>query len=212
MRRPVPSPVRRADIDEAGFTLVEVLITVAVMSIIMLASLAFLDRTTRLTRMAASSTNSDQDGQVGLRTMSQDIRSAFPIGATCGSGYKNCLTFSVPRPSDGHLSCVSVITFRVTSATVLQDRTDTGCAPSVARSYAARKIMTLVPGTTDIFTYYDRLNRPIDPTVSCGGSLACVLDARAVRITLPVQYREQTTGNSILSNTVALRNNRQDTP
>lgn len=197
---------------EQGFTVAELTVALALLSIVSFVIFNFLDGTTSTTNRAISNVNASQEAQSALRTVTQGVREANPIGAACTSptaGYGSCLRFSVPRPAPGYLSCTSTVTYRLVPTTAPESviratRVDTGCATSVSTQ---RDLITVVnTAANPLFTYYDDQGKemPLPPTA---GAVAPVL-AKSMKTTLVVRYRGQPGAPLVLTSTASLRNNR----
>lgn len=193
---------------EHGFTVAELAVTVLIFAIVSFVIFDFLDRTTSSTNRAISNVNAEQTAQIALRTMTQDIRSANPIGSECTapypSNYASCLRFTVPRPTAANPNCESSITYGLISGVVKGIRTDTNCATAVS---TARDLITVVnPATTPLFTYYDSKGKQM-PLPPASGAVPPAA-AKSVKIALVVKYTGQTSDPLVLSSVAALRNNR----
>ncbi|MGH9151799.1 MAG: PulJ/GspJ family protein [Acidimicrobiales bacterium] len=208
---------------EEGFTIVELAVTVLLLGIVVAVLFAFLDSTTSVTAKATRNVEAEQAGQLALRTISQDVRSANPVVATyppaptsCAAGgsfpaaYATCLPVVMVRSDvtgptctgpDGFLvqAPYSRITYALAGGRVLQDRTDYSSTCAVTRSYTGRVIIDqVVNGAgSPLFTLLDR----------SGNVTAAATNAASVRIALEVRYHPRA-GVLDLASTVALRNYR----
>ena len=197
-----------ADRSEHGFTVIELMITLAITTIASVILLNFLVSTTNVTASTDRDTRAERDAQLALRTITQDVRSANPILGSCGAGYASCLSFTVPRPSTANPSCSSTITYRRSGNDVLRDRTDQNCATN--RSAAGVRVIT-VADATPLFSYTDGLDRTIGLTQVCSADLSqprCVPQAKTVRINFALTYPGQKTSPLRFAASVTLRNNR----
>jgi type II secretory pathway component PulJ len=199
--------------DDEGFTVVELMITVALMTVATGILLGFLMSTTSLTASTDHDAQAERDAQLALRVITEDVRAANPILASCGTGYANCLSFKVARPSAAKPDCASTFTYKLAAGVVAQDRADTDCATN--RSWTSRPIIQVVnatlPTPMPVFTYADRLDRPITLTQVCStdpSQPSCVMQARTVRITFATKYAGQKSAPLRFQAAIALRNNR----
>lgn len=100
----------RLHCDERGVTLVEVSLTMLILSILLVMSFDFLDRTTKIAVSTDAHARVEDDVQRVLRTVTQHLRGASPIDGTCNTSgystsYSNCVRFSVPRNQSGFGGC-----------------------------------------------------------------------------------------------------------
>lgn len=204
---------------EQGFTLAELAVTVVILSVATLMIFGFLDSTTTLTGRSTSNVRAEQDGQIALRTITQDVRAANPIMTGCApvvsglsgytptsftGGYADCLTFEVKRPavSGGTPGCPkSLITYGLIGGAVREDRIDfdAGCTPSLR--FRGHHIIDVVNPAGILFSYFDRAGRSINL------SSTTPVDAGSVRIRLTVKYYP-TAPTLDLTSYAAIRNNR----
>ena len=88
--------------DEAGFTLVEVSVTLLLIGIVFAAILSFLSQTQRITATEAKNVEAQQTVSLALRQLTQDLRGATRI-SPCdpvvhpSTNYGKCITFQLPR-------------------------------------------------------------------------------------------------------------------
>ncbi len=133
--------------EEAGFTLVELLVTVVLISVISIITLGFMDSVTSVSGKASRHVVTENEAQVVLREMTQEIRGAnpisatYPTGATCRTGHTfppTTPTTASPAPATtGYLNCLRFAVVRSTSTTSF-------CAniPEVGRVPAPFSIIT----------------------------------------------------------------------
>lgn len=209
------SPTERA---EEGFTLVEMVVTVLLVSIVSFMILNFLDSTTTLTNRATLHSGAEQDARTALRTLTQDLRAANPItGAPCAGGYRDCVTFEVARASEFGRTCEkTVFTYRVVGGTLTRTRTvtnwaSTSCAAPTTSTYPllGSVVNSSVTPATALFTYYDRSGAVLDPVTKAAAIplKPSVGGAASVKVTLVMRYQAKAP-ELRLSGSVALRNNR----
>lgn len=214
---------RRVDSDtEAGFTLVEVLLTMLILSVILMIAFDFLDRASRLTARTDAHSRAEEDVQLVLREMTEHVRGAFPIEDPCTSatdtqtpsfsaGYDNCMRFTVKRTNSGLDTCARTefvygIVGTTSPRTLVQRRreytgTTTSCTaePLGVRTVLLENVMNT--GLQPLFTYY-----AADGTKITTSNTAAVKDAASVKVTLSVRYRTSA-DPIVLTSSAALRNN-----
>lgn len=200
---------------EDGFTAVELMVTVLVMSIVSFMLFNFLDASTNLTSRATLHTRAQQSAELAMRTVTEDLRAANPItAAPCGT-YKDCVTFEVQRASQTGRTCEkTVITYTLASGTLrrsLTENTWTGSACAVTRSISNYPLLDSMTNTTatPLLTYYDNKGAALDPA-----SQAATLVKKpsqggtaSVKVTFVVSYKANAP-TLTLSSVLALRNNR----
>lgn len=202
---------RRTARTDAGLTVVELSVTVLLMSVVSLIVLNFFDQTLKVTNRADAQVRTEQDAQLALRTIGQDLRAANPIisiPTTC-STMATCVRFEVQRPTNDRPLCKSTITYRVASGSLVQDRIDTNCA--TARNYSARRIIGITNTSSQpVFQYFDRSGAAISPTQTCTNTQIppCPVNARSVKVNLVAVYGSAPPSSLELTTTAALRNNR----
>jgi len=210
--------------DEGGFTLVELTVALMLLAIVTALMFGFLASTLRTTTTTTSDTDAEQAVDLALRPLTQDIRGASLIATTyptvttscpAGSyptGYTNCLSFTISRPTPGQLTCPkSVVAYGLKPDGVIrEDRTDynvTGGSCVATQVYIARPMLTgLTNGTTPLFRYFDRFGNELDPNAA-GQTTQPFAEAETVRISVNVQYKKNAPLISYTSD-LALRNNR----
>ena len=194
--------------NEGGFTMVEMVVTVALAAIVATMLLNFLDQSTRLTGRAARDVETEQEAQLTLRRMTEDVRAATGIQQCPSGGYSTCLTFNIPRSATAGATCPERrLTYALVGTAIQETRLDypANCgAPTTKMS--AKPIITSVKNgaSTAVFTYYDKSHNAIDPV----NAAASVPQAASIVVSLQLSF---TGGGSVvlnLSSTAALRNNR----
>ena len=212
------------DRNEDGTSLVELMVVLLLLSIVGVILFGFLWSVVNTTTRATSNTEAEKAVALALRPLTENVRSASTISVTYPSattacpvgsfptGYTNCLSFTIGRPSAGALTCPkSVYNYGLKSDGVLrEDRTDytlVGGVCSVSLSYTARPLLkNVVNGTTPLFTYFDAFGNKIDPAAA-GQTTTPFKNAVTIRISVLEQYR---VGSPTLNYTsdLAVRNNR----
>jgi prepilin-type N-terminal cleavage/methylation domain-containing protein len=222
--------IERGRGDERGVTLVEMMLTMLILSIVLLTAFDFLDRTSMLTLRADAHGQAEHEVQTAMRTLSQNVRSAAAIGDPCTAatdtpppnhsalpaGYTNCLRFTVPRTTTALDTCaktefvyalVTVTSNNKTTRRLVENRQEfTGTAASCTAG-TPRKRRTLVSDIANtttppqpLFTYL-----AANGAVISAADTAAVKKAIAVRMTLAVKYR-QAAPPLVLTSSATLRN------
>lgn len=201
---------------EDGMTLVEVTLTMLILSIVLVMAFDFLDRTTNITVNTEKQAIAEDDTQRVLRTVTQHIRGALPITGTCttagySTSYDNCVRFTVPRGLAGIGSCARtefVIGLVGTGAEkqLMYNRQEftgsTSCTPGPLSSRVLLLGRVVNTSSQPLFTYYG-----IDGNqISTAAAPASVPKAATINVNLHVRYR---TGRNAITMTsaAALRNN-----
>jgi Tfp pilus assembly protein PilW len=191
---------------EHGVTLVELLVTMAIMMLVGGILLGFLEQTTSLVQRAGNDVQAENDARLALRTMTEDIRAAAsgsigfsgPVASACPAtpAPGTCLSFTITRATTANPNCKTTVTYGLLASSVQQTRTDASCASNSSVSRAL--IDNVANGATPLFAYYDQ-----DGNVLSSGQAA----AHAIEVDLLVTYQG---GQAPLtfSSTVALRNAR----
>lgn len=210
---------------QAGFTVVELMVVLAIVSVASVIMLSFLESTTSATTRAGANVDAEREAQIVLRTMSQDIRSAVSIASVypgtpvCPAsptfvspygGYKNCISIRIARPVAVDETCpytdvVYGLQGSVLRTTRKEYRLVSGTC-TLTSTTSAKVVMSGIVNTaaTPLFIYYDRLGNDL-----AGASPAkSPTSAASVKINLVKRYRQLSTPDLRLSSVVALRNNR----
>jgi type II secretory pathway pseudopilin PulG len=209
--------------DETGTSLVELMVVMLLLSIVAVIMFSFLWSVVNTTTRATSNTEAEKAITLALRPLTENVRSAstisttYPSTSSCPagtypSGYTNCLSFTIGRPSPGALTCPkSVVVYGLKSDGILrEDRTDYKLVSgvcSVAFSYQARPLLKNISnGATPLFTYFDAFGNKLDPAAG-GQTTTPFKNAVTVRVSVSDRYR---LGAPLLSYTsdLAVRNNR----
>jgi len=204
--------------DDDGFTVIELAVTLLLLSIVSAMLFGFLDSTSSATARITLHTRTQRDGELAMRTITQDLRAASPItSAPCGS-YNSCVAFSVQRATQtGHDCEKTVIGYALASGVLrrsLVENTWTGSSCAVTRTITNLPILTSVVNATvspvtPLFVYYDNKGAVLDPATqaatlvkkpSQGGTAS-------IKVTLVVRYKTSAPPLT-LSSLAALRNNR----
>lgn len=217
----------RAERDEDGFTITEVMLTLLILSIVLMVALDFLDRASILTMRADAHGRAEAEAQTAMRVVSQNVRSASPIGEPCTSttdtppvgesalpaGYADCMQFTVRRTTTGLDTCARteflyalVPVAGSTTRKLVENRreytgTTTSCTQGPLRQ--RRVLLERVANTTatqPLFAYYASSGAAI-PT----SDTAAIKKASSVRITLAMRF-SASADPIVLTSSAALRN------
>lgn len=220
---------RRSDRSDDGFTMVELLVVVLLMSFVGAMMIGFLDNTTNITAKVDDHVEAERDAIVALRRLSQDVRSANPILVTttapvglpkCPSAYAaltygNCLELIVSKNLDlsGATVCdVDVrrrvalpfrrVVFRLEGSNVLEDRYEhtTSCTSPSSTSLARPVLSEVSNGATPLFTFLNGAGSPIALNQP-------ITTVASVRINVTIAYRAGSAPLH-LSSVASLRNYR----
>lgn len=221
---------RRICRDEQGFTIVEVTLTLLILSIVMMLAFDFLDRASLLTMRTQANAQTEQDAQLALRVVTEHLRGAAPIGDPCTStldtattqapgllpaGYPNCVRFEVRRTNIGLDQCartefVFALVGSGSTQKLIENRrehTGTGATTSAtctAGTWRNRRILLDKVANTaaePLFTYYGNTGLPIDTS-----NTAAVKKAASVRLAVAVKFNNNA-DRSLFTSSAALRNN-----
>lgn len=207
------------DEPDAGFSVIEMLVVLLIMTVAGLITLNFLDNTTTVTARAGRHVQAEEDARFALRTLTQELRGANPLVGTYPAGspscpatgtfpasYASCIAFEVKRTQVSGQSCPkSRLVYGVrTDGFLREDRTDYDASCTPTRSYTGRQLLSGVQsGSASLFTFYD-----IDGNALSGTDpLDSYLKAGSVKVGLSVRY-QQDAPRLQLSSIVSLRNNR----
>jgi prepilin-type N-terminal cleavage/methylation domain-containing protein len=196
------------DRDQAGMTLVELVVVMAISLLVGGILLGFLDNTTSVVGRATGDVQAENDAQLALRTMTQDIRAArpssisftslIPTAGACPTTptAASCLSFRIHRGTATRPNCQTTVTYGLLAGWVQQTRSDADCASNITIS--RRLIGNVANLSTPLFTYYGA-----GGTALSSGHAA----ATSVKVTLVVTYRGGQQPLTLTS-TLSLRNAR----
>jgi prepilin-type N-terminal cleavage/methylation domain-containing protein len=177
------------DRDQAGMTLVELLVVIVVSLIVGAVLLGFLDNTTSVVGRATNDIQAENDARLALRSMTQDIRAArpgsisstslIPTAGACPTTptAASCLSFRIRRGTATRPDCQTIVTYGLLAGWVQQTRSDADCASNITIS--RRLIGNVANGSTPLFTYYNAGGAALS-----SGQAA----ATSVKVTLVVTY------------------------
>jgi type II secretory pathway pseudopilin PulG len=193
---------------QAGLTLTELVVVMALIMLVSAVLLGFLDNTTSVVGRASADVQAENDARLALRTMTQDIRAARPSSISFTSliptpgacpttpSAATCLSFRIYRPSVTSPNCQTTVTYGLLAELVQQTRRDANCATNI--SISRRLIGNVANGSTPLFSYYDAAG-----VAMTSGQAA----ATSIKVTLMVTYPGGQQPLSFIS-TLSLRNAR----
>jgi type II secretory pathway pseudopilin PulG len=193
---------------QAGLTVTELVVVMALMGLVSAVLLGFLNNTTSTVGRASADVQAENDARLALRTMTQDIRAArpstisftslIPTPGACPTtpSAATCLSFSIYRGTVARPDCRTTVTYGQLDGWVQQTRSDANCANNI--SISRRLIGNLANGSTPLFSYYDAAG------VAMTSAQAT---ATSVKVTLIVTYPGGQQPLSFTS-TLSLRNAR----
>jgi prepilin-type N-terminal cleavage/methylation domain-containing protein len=211
--------------NERGVTLVELVIVMFLLSIVGAIMFAFLASVLNTTTRANKDVESERSIELTLRPLTEDVRgastiatvypspsTACPAGGSYPTGYGNCLSFKIARPTTGQLACpMSIISYGLgADGVVREDRTDytvVNATCVATQLYIGKALLTnVVNSGQPLFTYFDRFGNKLNPNAN-GQTTLPFTTAGTVRVTVNVRYAS---GSPLLSYTsdLSLRNNR----
>ena len=196
---------RRGD---EGVTLVEQLVVVAILGVVMIVVFGFLMNATSLTARADANVRAEQAAINGLRTITEDLRSAAKITqCTGGVSWDQCLTVEISKVTSGDGACPKrVLVYRVVSNKLRQTLTDYAANCTTITKTGQRDLIEGVQSTS-IFTFYS--SDGVTPLNLAGATTAQIQATPAIKATAVVQYRKNV-ANLTYSSMAALRNNRSN--
>lgn len=191
---------------QGGFTMPEMIVTVMLLGVVSVFMLNFLDNTTTATSKATNDVTMEQDGQLALRSLTEDLRSARAISQCAGGvSYASCVTVEIAKSTNASQTCPKrVATYQAIGTTLVQKWTDYAADCTTATRSVNHAILSGVQSIS-IFTYYatDAIT-PLDPVVDA----ARVPLTPVIKITIPVKYKGRGASVVTLSSFASLRNNR----
>lgn len=220
--------LRRAERDEHGFTITEVTLTLLILSIVLMIAFDFLDRASMLTMRADTHGRAEAEAQTAMRTVSQNVRGAAPIGEPCTTttdtppagesalpaGYADCMQFTVRRTTTALDTCARteflyalVAVPGATTRKLVENRreftgTTASCTqgPLRQRRVLLEKVANTTTPAQPLFAYYAANGAAIPTT-----DTAAIKRASSVRITLAVRFHKSA-DPIVLTSSAALRN------
>jgi prepilin-type N-terminal cleavage/methylation domain-containing protein len=201
--------------DDAGFTVLELAVTVMIFGIVTAAFYNFLNNTMSITKRAQRDTQGDQAMVIALRTVTQDLRSASNV-ASCGAGtlYKSCLTLDIPRSQTVGLSCPSkTMTYTYSGTTLSQTEVDYSGSCVASTRWTNRPLLTTMANASSeaLFTFYDGDGNLFDPdstTYTAAQAATMVTTAGSIKAFVRITYGTVNAPTLFDSSIAALRNHR----
>lgn len=205
---------------EEGVTLVELLVTMLILSIVSLMLFTFMDGITSVTARTERHVQAEQDAQIVLRKMTEEIRAANPILDSAGcagaaSGFADCLRFDIQRTTEFEKPCVRrTVSYKLnrTAQVITRDATDWVWSSAISGCVVANTTTRVVieslnyPTSTPLFVYTDNAGDPVGPTLI---TLPPNQDGTAaVKVNLRLNYQKRNAPSLVLSSNAVLRNNR----
>jgi prepilin-type N-terminal cleavage/methylation domain-containing protein len=146
--------VRHGDDGDAGFTLVEQIVAVAVMGIVLVMVLGFLMQATEITARSDSNTRAEQNAILAMRTITEDIRSAKTLSQCTGLTWDKCITVEILKSTVSGQTCPKrIATYQVVSGELKQAYTDYAANCTTVTKTVNRPLISGVQNTS-LFTYY----------------------------------------------------------
>ena len=191
--------------DDAGFSLVEQIVTVSILGLVLAVVMSFLINATLITGRADANVRAEQDGLTALRTVTEDVRSVKTLSACSTLTFDKCVNLEISKATTAGATCPKrVVSYFVSGTDLKQVLTEYAANCTVLRS-GTRTLLANVQSTS-IFTFYaaDGVT-PLNLNVA--NDLAKVPAAPAMKVSVDVKYR-QAAKNVTLSSLASLRNNR----
>lgn len=191
--------------DDAGFSIVEQIVTVAILGVVLAIVFTFLINATMITGRADANVKMEQNGLIALRTMTEDLRSARVL-STCSSTqtYDKCVNIEISKATVAGATCPKRVVQYYVSGTDLKMTLNEYAANCTTVTKSGTRILLAGVQTSSIFTYYG--NDGVT-AINLSTDAAKVPQARAVKVAFDVQYRKAAK-NVSLSSVASLRNNR----
>jgi prepilin-type N-terminal cleavage/methylation domain-containing protein len=194
-----------ADRDEAGFTMVELIVTIGLLSIVLVVMFGFLENTTSVTARASNDLSLERDAQQALRTVTEDLRSSRALTQCGATSFASCITVEISKSTNASNICPKrVVVYQATGANLTQAVTDYGADCTTVTKQFGQKLLTTLT-SINLFTYYDATDA-ITPLAS--PTAATVTATPVVKITLQAKYKAANAPVLTLSSFASLRNNR----
>lgn len=202
--------IRRMWRDDRGFTLVELLSSMAVGMIVLFAIFGLLDYSVSAQHKVEDRVDAVQRGRNAMEVITQQLRSQICLGPgypAITSADGNSLTFFTDLGGDTPKLQRRTIAFNATAGTVTETDWDmSGSIPSSPTYTLARTInlaTNLVPvGTTPFFRYYAFTKNPVTPDRELG-AMAALTDAEEAQVVkMAVSFVARPTRGGNLTNQV----------
>jgi prepilin-type N-terminal cleavage/methylation domain-containing protein len=158
---------RAREQDERGFTLVELMITLTVMSVMIAALLGVLDVTTRNEGRQESLINNQEVVREAMLQMDRDLRGANPLEPLSSpSLYPSEVEAAVIEPSG-----TQFIRWQLTGTTVTRSVID---APGGTATSTQTELTNVTNGTTgtSLFRYFNSANSELTPSGNTAGDFS----------------------------------------
>ena len=189
--------------DERGFTLVELLASMAVGMVVLFAIFGLLDYTVTAQHKVEDRVDAVQRGRNAMETITQQLRSQICLGPgypAITSGDANSVTFFTDLGGDTPKLQRRTITFNSATGTVTEtDWNMTGSIPTNP-TYTLARTMNLATNLvgvngTNFFRYYGFTPDPVTPSKALGPTLSDSEEAQVVKIGVSFVARPTRGGN-----------------
>lgn len=192
--------------DEAGFSLIEQIVVLGVLSAVLAIVFGFMTSATETTTRADASVRAEQEAITALRTVTEDLRSTRDevVLPCAGVTFDKCVTVEISKVTSGTAVCPKrVVRYWVEGTDLRQQLTDYAQNCTTVTKSGTR---TLVGGveSTSIFTYY--ASDGVTP-LNLASQTALVAKTPAIKVALSVKFRKNAPALN-LSSFASLRNNR----
>jgi len=197
------------DQDDAGFTLVEQIVVLGVLSIVLIIVFGFMTSATETTTRADASVRAEQQAINALRTVTEDLRSTGEDKVLSCAGFTmdKCVTVEISKVTGGTLTCPKrVLKYWVDGTDLKQQLTDYAANCTTVTKSGTRTLISGVQSTS-IFTYYKADGvTPLNLATEAG----LAKDTPAIKVALSVKFRNNAPALE-MSSFASLRNNRKQT-
>ena len=202
MRRP-PAIAGSLHRDEGGFTLVELLSSLAVGMVVIFAIFGLLDYTVSAQRKVEDRVDAVQRGRNAMEVITQQLRSQICLGPgypAITSADGNSVTFYTDLGGETSKLQRRTIAFNPATGTVSQtDWNMSGSIPTAPTFTLARTVNLATNligvGTTPFFRYYAFAQNPVTPNLLLASPLSDADEARVVKVGISFVARPTRGGN-----------------
>jgi type II secretory pathway pseudopilin PulG len=203
---------------EAGLTVVELVVTMAILLLFSSVAFEFLTSANRTAVRTTNDVQAENDVRLALRQMTGDLRAAdpisttYPVSGTCASGaaypagFAKCVSFTIVHNSTAGLNCPkTVVTYGLVGGVIKTDRVTYDGSCSATSTTTGKTVISNVvnPSGVPLFRFFDSTGNQITTTTSTSPYVTVA----SVMITLVEQYQSGAPTISV-SSSAALRNNR----
>jgi prepilin-type N-terminal cleavage/methylation domain-containing protein len=121
---------------ERGFTLIEVVVVIVILSIVSAITIKFLIDSIKIYTMTVNQKTLYDEGKLALERMGRDIRDARSITTPAAGGSGNTIVFQRTNPTFGD-AIDEILTFRLTGATLEKVKTSPAVTSPVASNVSS---------------------------------------------------------------------------